>query len=125
MQIATIPAGPGGFGADVGLSLHLVTHSTRAAGFVTSCMLPSRLRRPAPGSQRGMNDERSDNEQEELPGSVSNQNNEEAEPGHGGGSEKRSGSAGGGSGQGGEAGGESEGESSEGSQSTGDPNSAG
>lgn len=59
-----------------------------------------------------------------LPGSVSNQNQEEAEPGHGGegkapGSEERRRRH---DGEGGEDGG---GESKEGSQSTGDPRSAG
>jgi hypothetical protein len=69
-----------------------------------------------------MSDDKSpDSSPEELPGSVSNQNNEEAEPGHGGGPEKRSPSAG----DKGRKGGDSEGEASEGSQSTGDPNSAG
>jgi hypothetical protein len=54
-----------------------------------------------------------------LPGSVSNQNNEEAEPGHDGQEETRRspGAAGGDD--------ESGGESGEGSQSTGDPRSAG
>jgi hypothetical protein len=61
-------------------------------------------------------------ENQELPGSVSNQNSEEAEPGHGGGPEKRDPSRGGGEGK--DRGG-SEGESSDGSQSTGNPDSAG
>ncbi len=69
-----------------------------------------------------MNDKRGDSESEELPGSVSNQNNEEAEPGHGGGPERQRPSSGDEAGKGG---GDSEGGSSEGSQSTGDPNSAG
>jgi hypothetical protein len=70
-----------------------------------------------------MSDDKSpDSSPDELPGSVSNQNNEEAEPGHGGGPEKRSPSSGERDRKGG---GDSEGESSEGSQSTGDPNSAG
>ncbi|MGI9185390.1 MAG: hypothetical protein ACR2GZ_10590 [Solirubrobacteraceae bacterium] len=69
-----------------------------------------------------MSDKSADSGAEELPGSVSNQNGEEAEPGHGGGPEKRRPSSGDKSGKGG---GDSEGESSEGSQSTGDPNSAG
>jgi hypothetical protein len=76
--------------------------------------------RPAAGSAIGMDDER-DTTNQPLPGSVSNQNGEEAEPGQDGGSgsgetrrqppdkdEHPSG-----------------GESSEGSQSTGDPRSAG
>lgn len=59
-------------------------------------------------------------ENQPLPGSVSDQNAEEAEPGHGDQQETRRppGSAGGG----GERAG---GESGEGSQSTGNPNSAG
>jgi hypothetical protein len=57
---------------------------------------------------------------EPLPGSVSNQNAEEEQPGHEGGSERRDKSGGG-------AGNEkpSGGESSEGSQSTGNPANAG
>jgi hypothetical protein len=57
-----------------------------------------------------------------LPGSVSDQNAEESEPGHGGGS-----GAGGGSedGSGAKREGASGGESKEGSQSTGHPDSAG
>jgi hypothetical protein len=82
----------------------------------------ARLRTGAPGSQNCMSDDETNAGQEELPGSVSNQNNEEAEPGHGGGPEKRSHSSGG---KAGKDGGDSEGESSEGSQSTGDPRSAG
>ncbi|MGH2870083.1 MAG: hypothetical protein ACRDNK_21245 [Solirubrobacteraceae bacterium] len=69
-----------------------------------------------------MNAKSADSGPEELPGSVSNQNSEEAEPGHGGGPEKRSPSS---DKRAGTQGGDSEGESSEGSQSTGDPNSAG
>jgi hypothetical protein len=78
---------------------------------------------PAPGSAIGMDDER-DTTNQPLPGSVSNQNGEEAEPG------QVSGSDGDGSGE--SAGKPSDpdehpsgGESSEGSQSTGDPRSAG
>jgi hypothetical protein len=77
---------------------------------------------PAPGNAIGMDDER-DTTNQPLPGSVSNQNGEEAEPGQDGGA--RSGAT------------ESHdkpsdsdehpsgGESGEGSQSTGDPRSAG
>ncbi|MGB9185153.1 MAG: hypothetical protein WCB67_13915 [Solirubrobacteraceae bacterium] len=81
-----------------------------------------------------MSDDKSpDSNPDELPGSVSNQNNEEAEPGHGGGPETRSPSSGsggreparGGDGKTADGGGDSQGEASEGSQSTGDPNSAG
>ena len=64
-----------------------------------------------------MNDER-DRKDHPLPGSVSNQNAEEAEPGHGGGEEARRTPA-----EGGEK--KSGGESGEGSQSTGHPDSAG
>ena len=65
-----------------------------------------------------MDDER-DRKDQPLPGSVSNQNAEEAEPGHGGGDEhtRRKGADGGDEKAGGEAG--------EGSQSTGHPDSAG
>ena len=68
-----------------------------------------------------MDDER-DRKDQPLPGSVSNQNAEEAEPGHGGGDEhtRRKG-AGGGEGGDEKAGGEA----GEGSQSTGHPDSAG
>ncbi len=69
-----------------------------------------------------MSDKNPDSDAEQLPGTVSNQNNEEAEPGHGGGPEKRSRASGEKARRGG---GDSAGESSEGSQSTGDPNSAG
>ncbi|MGA9859604.1 MAG: hypothetical protein WBQ18_17195, partial [Solirubrobacteraceae bacterium] len=58
--------------------------------------------------------------EEPLPGSVSNQNNEEAEPGHGGGAETRNRPAA--SPEGDDSSG---GESKEGSQSTGSPRSAG
>lgn len=57
---------------------------------------------------------------QELPGSVSDQNSEEAEPGHGGSPETRRRPAGDDEERGG-----SEGESSEGTQSTGNPDSAG
>jgi hypothetical protein len=64
-----------------------------------------------------MDDER-DRKDQPLPGSVSDQNGEEAEPGHGGGEPVRRKGAGGGDEKfGGEAG--------EGSQSTGHPDSAG
>lgn len=60
-------------------------------------------------------------DKDDLPGTVSNQNQEEAEPGHGGGEERRSKHPGSDDGpdqpSGGEAG--------EGSQSTGNPDSAG
>jgi hypothetical protein len=64
-----------------------------------------------------MSDER-DRKDHPLPGSVSNQNAEEAEPGHGGGDEARRKPA-----EGGDQ--KSGGESGEGSQSTGHPDSAG
>jgi hypothetical protein len=64
-----------------------------------------------------MSDERNTKDQE-LPGSVSDQNGEEAEPGHGGGEHARRKGA-----HGGDP--ESGGESGEGSQSTGHPDSAG
>jgi hypothetical protein len=61
-----------------------------------------------------------------LPGSVSDQNNEEAEPGHDDQHEaRRSPGEAGGSGRDGGDGGDSSGESGEGSQSTGSPDSAG
>lgn len=85
-----------------------------------------------------MDDKRDNPSHQDLPGSVSNQNREEAEPGHGGGEERRDGSdarrhrsgdkgsaGGSGEGSGGEPGQGSGGESGEGSQSTGDPRSAG
>jgi hypothetical protein len=61
-----------------------------------------------------------DRSDQPLPGSVSNQNSEEAEPGHDGSDQARRppGQAGGGDEDAG-------GESSEGSQSTGNPDSAG
>jgi hypothetical protein len=68
-----------------------------------------------------MPDERQGNpEKQPLPGSVSDQNNEEGEPGHDDQQETRRkpGSAGGGDES-------TSGESSEGTQSTGNPNSAG
>ena len=68
-----------------------------------------------------MDDER-DRKDQPLPGSVSNQNAEEAEPGHGGGEPVRRKGAGGESGGGD---GDSGGEAGEGSQSTGHPDSAG
>jgi hypothetical protein len=64
-----------------------------------------------------MSDERERKDQP-LPGSVSNQNAEEAEPGHGGGEQTRRKDAHGGDGKSG-------GEAGEGSQSTGHPDSAG
>jgi hypothetical protein len=64
-----------------------------------------------------MSEER-DRKDQPLPGSVSNQNGEEAEPGHGGGDETRRKPA-----EGGEE--KSGGEAGEGSQSTGHPDSAG
>jgi hypothetical protein len=64
-----------------------------------------------------MDDERERKDQP-LPGSVSNQNAEEAEPGHGGGEPTRRQGAGGGDEK-------SAGEAGEGSQSTGHPDSAG
>lgn len=63
-----------------------------------------------------MDDER-DTTNQPLPGSVSNQNGEEAEPGHGGGETPRKPSDADEHPSGGESG--------EGSQSTGDPHSAG
>jgi hypothetical protein len=68
----------------------------------------------------GMDDER-DRKDQPLPGSVSDQNAEEAEPGHGGDEpvrRKGDGASGGGDG-------DSGGEAGEGSQSTGHPDSAG
>lgn len=59
-----------------------------------------------------------DRKDQPLPGSVSNQNAEEAEPGHGGEEEARRKDAG-------RERGKSGGESGEGSQSTGHPDSAG
>jgi hypothetical protein len=67
-----------------------------------------------------MDDER-DRKDQPLPGSVSNQNAEEAEPGHGGGEHVRRKPADGGGG--GDE--KSSGEAGEGSQSTGHPDSAG
>jgi hypothetical protein len=74
-----------------------------------------------------------DRKDQPLPGSVSDQNAEEAEPGHGGGGHARrkvgengeggDPASGGESGEGGDP--ESRGESGEGSQSTGHPDSAG
>ena len=70
-----------------------------------------------------MNDER-DTKDQELPGSVSDQNGEEAEPGHGGGEHtRREGAQGDDPKPDGDP--ESGGESGEGSQSTGHPDSAG
>jgi hypothetical protein len=62
---------------------------------------------------------RNPTEEQQLPGSVSNQNGEEAEPGHDGRAEtrRRPGSADGGD--------DHAGESGEGSQSTGHPDTAG
>ncbi len=76
-----------------------------------------------------MSDER-DRKDQPLPGSVSDQNAEEAEPGHGGGEHARRKGAHGGkpaSGTDPESGGDpaSGGEAGEGSQSTGHPDSAG
>ena len=70
-----------------------------------------------------MDDER-DRKDQPLPGSVSDQNAEEAEPGHGGGEHARRRGAGSGDGK---AGGDEKagGEAGEGSQSTGHPDSAG
>ena len=73
---------------------------------------------PAVGNAPGMSDER-DRKDQPLPGSVSDQNAEEAEPGHGGGDETRRKDAGR------ENDRTSGGESGEGSQSTGHPDSAG
>jgi hypothetical protein len=70
-----------------------------------------------------MDDERERKDQP-LPGSVSDQNAEEAEPGHGGGEHVRRKPAGGGGGGGG-GDEKSSGEAGEGSQSTGHPDSAG
>ncbi len=67
-------------------------------------------------------DESRNQSEEPLPGSVSNQNAEEAEPAHGGGDEHRSRDAGDRDEQTGDRPG---GESSEGSQSTGSPHGAG
>ena len=70
-----------------------------------------------------MSDER-DRKDQPLPGSVSDQNGEEAEPGHGGGEHaRRTGAQGGDPDSGGDSG--SGGEAGEGSQSTGHPDSAG
>jgi hypothetical protein len=70
-----------------------------------------------------MSDER-DRKDQPLPGSVSDQNGEEAEPGHGGTEHaRRKGANGGGAESGGDP--ESGGEAGEGSQSTGHPDSAG
>ena len=69
-----------------------------------------------------MDDER-DRKDQPLPGSVSNQNAEEAEPGHGGGEPVRRKGAGDGKSDGGDR--DSGGEAGEGSQSTGHPDSAG
>jgi hypothetical protein len=70
-----------------------------------------------------MDDERERKDQP-LPGSVSNQNAEEAEPGHGGGEHvRRKGAAGDRDSGGGDR--DSGGEAGEGSQSTGHPDSAG
>lgn len=74
-----------------------------------------------------MDDER-DRRDQPLPGSVSDQNAEEAEPGHGGGEHaQRKGASGGDSGGNDRksGGGDSGGEAGEGSQSTGHPDSAG
>jgi hypothetical protein len=74
-----------------------------------------------------MDDER-DRKDQPLPGSVSNQNAEEAEPGHGGGEpvrRKGGGDSGGADPESGGGGGDSGGEAGEGSQSTGHPDSAG
>ena len=70
-----------------------------------------------------MDDER-DRKDQPLPGSVSDQNAEEAEPGHGGGEHARRKGAGGDPDSGG-GDQESGGEAGEGSQSTGHPDSAG
>ena len=69
-----------------------------------------------------MNDER-DRTDQPLPGSVSDQNGEEAEPGHGGGDHARRKDGGGADHTSDEE--KSGGESGEGSQSTGHPDSAG
>ncbi|HXD63404.1 MAG TPA: hypothetical protein VNV17_02245 [Solirubrobacteraceae bacterium] len=70
-----------------------------------------------------MDDER-DRTDQPLPGSVSDQNAEEAEPGHGGGEHaRRKGTGGDPDSGGGDQ--ESGGEAGEGSQSTGHPDSAG
>ena len=69
-----------------------------------------------------MDDER-DRKDQPLPGSVSDQNAEEAEPGHGGGEPPRRKGTGGDRDSGGDP--ESGGEAGEGSQSTGHPDSAG
>ncbi|MGH2891869.1 MAG: hypothetical protein ACRDPM_01185 [Solirubrobacteraceae bacterium] len=70
-----------------------------------------------------MSDEH-DRKDHPLPGSVSDQNAEEAEPGHGGGEHAQR-KGGGDTESGGESGGATGGESGEGSQSTGHPDSAG
>ena len=76
-----------------------------------------------------MSDER-DRKDQPLPGSVSDQNGEEAEPGHGGGEHaRRTGAHGGDPGSEGDPGSDGDsgsgGEAGEGSQSTGHPDSAG
>jgi hypothetical protein len=71
-----------------------------------------------------MDDERERKDQP-LPGSVSDQNAEEAEPGHGGGEPVRRKGAGGGNPESGGDDRDSGGEAGEGSQSTGHPDSAG
>ena len=67
-------------------------------------------------------DEPRNQSEEPLPGSVSDQNAEEAEPGHGGGGERRSHNTGDRDEKTGDG---PDGEASEGSQSTGSPHSAG
>jgi hypothetical protein len=71
-----------------------------------------------------MSDER-DRKDHPLPGSVSDQNAEEAEPGHGGGEHARHKDAPRDDGKAGDGDGGSGGEAGEGSQSTGHPDSAG
>ena len=68
-------------------------------------------------SEEHNRDQPPDRKDQPLPGGVSDQNAEEAEPGHGSGSETHRKGGGGGEKSGGEAG--------EGSQSTGHPDSAG
>ena len=68
-----------------------------------------------------MDEPRNPSREQELPSSVSDQNGEEAEPGHDESAHARR--PAGGTGNGGDA--SSGGESGEGSRSTGDPNSAG
>lgn len=93
---------------------------TRARGTVTRRIL-SRFPAHRPGSVRRMAEDRLKNQDDEdLPGNVSDQNAEEQPPEHEGHRETRRGGAGGDTREGG-----SGGESSEGSQSTGSPNSAG